>query len=584
MAKKSLVPPTEITTWLGKIKMAEDVRKKADREYGYTRAHQQYRGDYVSAVPTFIRGVKMIPINEVYAYCRAFIPSVYSRDPYISVNTRTAQGAQSAKIRELYINAYWRELRLKREVRRIILDAILSEGYIKVGYSNAMGRLVAKDGEPQIEPSEYVKNEEIFATRISWKNMVRDPDATDGLHDARWVAQNIIRPLDAVRASSFYENTKEIQPRYIVSSEDNKQHTSPSGSAEVAYASLWEVWDIDANEVFTISEGSAVYHMKKKWPYDIEGFPYVMLRFNDNPDEPYSPNLIGPWEPQLWEKMKLRAMQLDHIKRFNRQMSVEEGAMTPVEIQKLELGDTGSVTKRKKGYDVPAPIPYPPLQTDIYAIGNSIDMDKDNISGQPNAVRSAPQRTQSRTLGEIDRLMAAFQANQNTPQTLIEEFCEEVAYKILGISAQFMSGKKWIKATKRDVQDIAKAFVDQDGRPRFDGRGFNFTKADIQGIEFDVNVKAGSTLPMNKENRLQVASDLLKLGPTLGVAPNGKVAKVLGKMILGELDMPEVEAAYDEEIKAIENAKVLMRAQQQMQISEAESKLGRLQEKAGDMY
>ena len=46
------------------------------------------------------------------------------------------------------------------------------------------------------------KDEEIFATRVSWKNMVRDPDAVKGIHDARWVAQNIIKPLEAVQESS----------------------------------------------------------------------------------------------------------------------------------------------------------------------------------------------------------------------------------------------------------------------------------------------------------------------------------------------------------------------------------------------
>lgn len=580
MARKSNVAPQEITDWLGKIKYAEEARDEADKEFGYTRAHQQYVNDYYSAIPSFVKDVKMVPINEVYAYARTFIPSIYSRDPYITVNPRSANGARAAKIRELFVNAYWRELQLKREVRRIILDAVLAEGWIKLGYANSMGRLVAKDGETQLEPSEFIKNEEIFATRVSWKNMVRDPDATNGLHDARFVAQNIIRPLAAIKASSLYEHTSDLQPSFIKTGD---KKSKLRGGSDVEYGSLWEVWDIDNAEVFTVSEGSTHFLMKKKWPYEIDGYPFSLLRFNDNPDKPYAPNLIGSWEPQLWEKMKIRAMELDHIKRFNRQMSIEEGSHSNAEIQRMEEGRSGSIIRRKKGAKAPEPIPYPPIQADIYGIEGRIDLDKDNISGQPNAVRSAPQKTQSRTLGEIDRLIAAFGARQNEPQTLVEEFCEEVSYKLIGIAAQYLPGDKYVRATKKDMQAIGEAFLGDDGKARFDGRGFKFTKKDIQGTEFDVQIKSGSTLPLNRENRTQILGDLLKLGPTLGIGPNSKLAKTVGKALLSELDMPEIEAAFDEDLREMENAKKMMQATQQAELSQADMRLKHLQGQSNGM-
>lgn len=587
MAKKSNVAPLggqEITTWLSRIKRAEKVRDRADKKYGYTRATKMYQNDFASAMPTFLDGLTIMPINEVYAYMKAFIPSVYARDPYIVANPRGYQHIAAAKIAELYINAKWRDMRLKKDVKRCMLDAGLAEGWMKVGYSAVFGSIEPEEkGKPGLEPSEYIVDEEIFAARVSWRHMVKDPDAVDGIHDARWVAQRIIKPLEAVKASAVYENTADLQPSFVVDgmsdTEMADRRLDMSGEDEIAYAALWEIWDRDTNRVYTISEGNSKYLKNEKWPYKMEGFPYVLLRFNDNPDEPYAPNLIDPWIHQLWEKMKLRALTLDHIKRFNRQLSIEEGAMTPAEIKKLAEGKTAAVTKRKKGTDVPQPIPYPQVQTDIYAVESRIDLDKDNVSGQPNAVRSAPQKTQSRTLGEIDRLIAAFNARQAEPEDVLEDFCEEVAYKLLKLSMQFMSGEQYVRATQKDISEIAEALVDPiTGASRFDGIGFKFSRADIQNLEVEIDVKSGSTLPLNREARTEAVSGLLKLGPTLGIQPGGKVSRTLGKSLLSELELKEVERAYDEEQEEIDARKQLDLKMQEAQLDEAAVKIRHMKE------
>lgn len=584
-AKKAEImkTPAEISKWIGTLKRAELIRGRADETFGYSRAHLEFQGDYVSAMPSFMQGVDLVPINEVYAYAKTFIPTVYTRDPYITCNPQNAKSAPGAKINELFINAKWRELNLKRAIKRCILDAIFSEGWVKTGYTSVFGKIEPKEGEPALEPSEFIQDEEVFCERVSWRNMLRDTDAIDGIHDARWVAQEIIRPLEAVKASSIYENTAKLQPSFIVRPDSDDRmlrqarDTGYDTAEEVAYARLWEIWDRDSNRVFTISEGCEGFLKNEKWPYKIQGFPFALLRFNENPDECYAPNLIAAWEPQLWEKIKIRAMQLDHIKRFNRQLSVEKGAMTPAEMDMFKKGITGSVIERAKGTEPPKPIEYAQIQPDIYAVENKIDLDKDNISGQPNAVRSAPQKTQSRTLGEIDRLISAFSSRQGEPQDIVEDFCEEIAYKLLGISEQYMTGEQYVRATGKDIEAIGKAILDPvTGESRFDGTGFRFTKEDIKGIEYELDVKSGSTLPLDKQNRTDALVQILKLGPTIGINPGSKVSRMLGKALISEFDMKEVEAAYDEEQKAIEKQAKMGDAIARQGIEQGELKLANL--------
>ena len=106
MAKtKRQTEKEEIREWFNRIEYAKRVRRDADEKYGYTKATQMYQGDYRSAMPSFVTDVPIIPINEVYSFIKTFIPSVFSRNPHISVNAKGAKHIASSKIWELWTNA-----------------------------------------------------------------------------------------------------------------------------------------------------------------------------------------------------------------------------------------------------------------------------------------------------------------------------------------------------------------------------------------------------------------------------------------------------------------------------------------------
>jgi hypothetical protein len=71
---------------------------------------------------------------------------------------------------------------------------------------------------------------------------------------------------------------------------------------------------------------------------------------------------------------------------------------------------------------------------------------------------------------------------------------------------------------------------------------------------------------------------LLKLGPTLGIQPNGLVARTLGKNLISEFELKEVEAAYDEEQRQIDAMKQLSSAAQQMELQQAQLKVKNMRE------
>lgn len=568
MAKKSTVQPDYVEKLLNKVKHAEKERDDADEKYGYSRCLKEYRGDYATAMPSFLRDTQLIPINEVFAYTKAFIPSVYSRNPHIAFNAKGAKHIASSKLLEAGVNAYWRELRLKQQIRRCIFDAIFAEGWMKVGFSAVFGSIEPEDGEVPLENNEFIRDEEIFATRISWKHMVRDCDAVDGIHDARWLGQKIIKPYEAIINSPLYTG-KDISPTHTTIPEDGSLKRRNQGEDREEFIEFWEIWDMDTEKVYWVSDGCVEYMREPQdWPYKFDGYPFEMLRFNADSDQTYHPNLISPWEPQLWEKIKIRSMQMDHIKRFNRQLWARKGSVTKPEMEKFSRGQTGAVNFYE-GDMPPQPAQYPQIQTDIYTIESRIDMDKDNISGQPNAVRSAPQRTQSRTLGEIDRLITSFQSRQNDPQGEVEDFCDEIATKLAAIMQDYLPGAKLVEVTQEDLPAVIAAF----GKENWDGVRFKFTREQISGAEFETEVKTGSTLPLDRQGRIDAMISILKLGPSIGISPNSKLSQVIGKNILSEFEMKEIEIAYEEMIAEIERAKVVARAAAQAQNALAQQKI-----------
>lgn len=81
---------------------------------------------------------------------------------------------------------------------------------------------------------------------------------------------------------------------------------------------------------------------------------------------------------------------------------------------------------------------------------------------------------------------------------------------------------------------------------------------------------------------MEVLQGLLKLGPTLGIQPGGKVARVLGKSLLSELELKEVEQAFDEEMQQLENTQRLLRLQQEQNLTEAEQQMRHMREAGPD--
>ena len=534
-----ITDPKRITArqWMKRINRSLKVRDQVRDDQNWKRIHEEYKGKYrVNS-----GGVNAPPINLVYGYVHTAIPRIYFRDPHMTINPKGAESIMGARILELSVGYIFRELNLKGEVRRMLMDAYLvGHGWFKFGYIGKLGQTTT---EAPDDASEYIQDEEIFVAYVPYEDVVFDVSlAQDPPHDCRWIAHRIIRPLSELKDDQQYANTGKLRSNVTARDSRGDKMDDTLKDSDLDLFEFWEVHDKDTNTIYCVCDGTDRYLRETPNVYAMNGLPFSMFKFNPVPGEPYPLSDIYIIEAQILERVKLRAAHINHIKRWSRQLSIEEGAMTKEEMEKFAQGIDGTVTQRKRGSQPPAPIQYADIQKESFQIDQLIQQDIDAVIGQNEVDRGGVAKTDTNTKFELQAQQAGSGARQAQRQDLLEDFLEEVTMKVIALIKQFQTTPRYVRITGMSLEQIAAAFPGL----QVDGTGIYFTRDNING-EYDVEAKAGSTLPLNRENKVKLIESSINIGPALGIMPGTPTAIALGKALFRELDLKEVSDAYEQQ-------------------------------------
>lgn len=574
----------EVTNWLKTINFTENWRQRISTKMGWSRFIDEYKGDW-DWLKQSVK-IPLVPVNLVYAYTKTESARLYFRDPWITVNPKRQEDIGSAQIAEQVINYMWGELNLKQEVKQALTESILvGHSWIKVGYVAEFGTAESRSadkkkgpGRPRkeeviLDANEYLKSENCFAYYVPYKDVLIDPSATyPATHNARWMAHRIVKPLRAIKKSGLYKHTDEIRPsKYINDEESGSQSLTVSGEKDtdigVDSGVLYEIYNLDTMKVTTVSPGCEYKLREIEYPDYLNGnLPFVQIGFNFVPGELYPLSDIAPHEPQIIEITKMMAIELNHLKRWNRQVIVSPDFFNPEEESKFKDGNDGAIIKANvpaggdlsSGFYIP---PYAPVQQDVYGMWNQIMDVWRNISGQSDLERGANQRTATRTLGELRLQLQGGRARADEKVDVLEDAIAEVARKLLTIMQKKFDLPKIVRIVgNKSIQDKVKASLA--ARPSVQGQtapgvsnpvdqqavttdfSFSWNKTDIMG-EMDVDVVSGSTVPMDKDNQLEILEKLATYLPAMGVAPGSPAAKAYGREIVRLLGMQNLMSVMD---------------------------------------
>lgn len=577
----------EVESWLRTISKAEQQRDEEGKRAGWQRFINEYKNEW-----GFLQGqvsIPIIPINLIYAYVKTEIARLYFRDPWITVNPKRMEDVGASQIAEQIINYTWGELNLKNEIKKALLESILvGHSYMKVGYAaefgtvesqpkpdvkRGPGRPPKQDKVAEIETSEYIKAENAFSYHVPYKDVVFDPSASfPPTSNARWMAHKIVKPLRAIKESKIYDHTDDLKTTSPI--EDAKQSYDTSSTAtekmnnEIRSATLYEIYDLDHMRIVTVSPGCPYYLNEIAYPeYLSGGFPLSMLAFNPVPGEVYPLSDVAAQEGLSIEMTKIVAIWINHLKRHNRQIIIEPDLFTDTELDKFKDGNDGAIIKANgpivDKYFVPQ---YPPVQADSYQIYNEVYKLHQIVSGQTPADQGGQAKVPTRTLGELRLQMMGGHARADEKVDVLEDFIAEIARKLLSIMQKKYDLPKITRIVgPMSIQHKLQQSLPQrpSAQPQVPGQpgqpsqpnpvqatsfqsdfGFSWNRQDILG-QMDVDVVAGSTVPMDKESNLAIMEKMIPMLAAAGITPGSPAAKQYAREMFRLIGNQSLEAIMD---------------------------------------
>lgn len=534
--------PSSASGWLKRISRAKKYRDQIKDKQGWDANLDAYKGDY--KINSQI--VKAPPINIAFGYVDTGIARLYARDPYLSVNAGRGTSIEKAHLLEKVLNWLKKEINLKNEVERVLRDTYIAAcGWIKVGFAGEIGEKPVDANDDKSEMAETVEKGEVFAKFVPWEDILFDVTlCSDPPYDCPWIAHRIVKPIQEWKDSKLYDWPEDIKPNLSTIQPDGKKIDEKLKDADTDLFEVWEIHDTVTNKIYAVAESCDKFGREDENTAKMKGLPFSMLKFNPVPKEPYPLADLTIIMPQILERIKLRGAQLNHIKRWSRQLSIEKGAMSPQEIDKFTNGVDGAVTQREKGSAPPVPIQYAPLQEEIFVLDQLIQKDMDTSIGQNEVDRGSPAPGGGKkTKYELQEQQQGSASRTQKRQDKLEDFLGEVASKLVALMKQFYDTPRYVAITGMSVAEVTEKMGL--GIDNIEQGGIVFTKEDIQG-EFDIEVKAGTTLPLNKEQRLRTIEGLLETLPKTGLQPGNPVTMAVLGELFRELDLQEVVKAFDE--------------------------------------
>jgi hypothetical protein len=530
------------------IKKHKKLQEDMERKYRWKTLIDEYKGQFELTERGY--DIQIIPDNLIFAYVKTELPSLYIRDPHIKINPKNRTSIQTAKVMEEVVNYLWKYKKLKREVKKCIVEALLiGHSWIKQGYTGKFGSVE----DDAVGTMDTIEEEDIFAYHINYKDISFDTDAIDPPYDCKWIAHSVW--MSSTELKEKYPQIPNIPEAY--EDEDTTRPTSDEERRKAGKTQIHEIWDIEEKKVCVVMDGVDQYLEEKEWPLQMRGMPFSMLKFNFSNDMPYGLSDVAMFEVQVLEQMKLESQALDHVKRYNRQVLSPPGNISDDEEAKLIRGITGSIIKAENPEKV-MPLPYPPVPQDAYALLERIKENRILISGQSPLEQGGSAKTSTRAVGELQMIQEGARNRRSEKIDLVEDFVEEVASKLIALLKQFVQTPYYVRILGQDSPELQAAIQErasaQGPEAATQPGGFTFTSEDIEG-EYDTEAVSGSSTPVDLVEENKTLFQFIELGPKAGAIPGGPFLSSVAKKIVENTQNQELILSMEQEAQLQQQTK-----------------------------
>ena len=503
---------------------------------------QRYVGKHVSA---YSREWDLM-LNEIYPIIQNNLPSIFFRNPRAFLKPRNktfivkkrnpmtgimeeveADSSKSAKTQEYLLNYCLQEIKYKRETRKVLLDALLFPfGILWHGYKGDFGMTE--------ENSYWIKDDKVFVKRISPMQFIHDPSVgMANIDEARWVGRIIEVPL-----TDFFEDDKlDIDKALIkgyrafgnkIGTHTREQMLRLGAEDEIKLMNSSKALLDYTNQQFKDSRYSKfirIYEIymrptkKEKrdgkkgyivlftpeqdkplrvsdWSVKAEGFPSILLQFNELPDNMFGISDIDTYKSIADQKNSVINIQLRNAQECSKTwVGLSKEGANEEDIEKVQKGDNTIITfesgnPKDRMYVASA---GGGASSELYLLDTRIQKNLEDKSGVTDLKRGFLQSGEE-SAASVKIRAAGGGARPAYRQDIMSDFLKDSFLYINELNKQFMPYKEAVRI-------VGSLDIEWSEKP---------TKEEIQaGV--DVEIDAISMLPENPEKELQEMQTILAL-------------------------------------------------------------------------
>lgn len=496
-------------------------REKEGNEVLWKRMVDLYKGKHYQKNAKSDRAV----INQAFATKNVISPSVAVNNPKFTINARKDDSAAQAVVAETVLNYIWRTYKYQRDFRLAVDDMlVIGHGWIKVGYK-ATKPPETKVADPKSDDRDNADAEGIddrdetieanvesellvpwdedrpFVERISPFDVFVDPHARHP-KEMSWIAQRTRRRVNDVKVDKRYEKAAReavngrMSSAFSVEDRDGRGETERVTDSNAQFVDVIEFYDLRRQEVSTFAadaEDGLFLVKPKRIPFTF-GHPFVMLRDYEVMDHFYPMGELEAIEVLQHELNATRTQMLNHRSKFARKYIVHKDSFDEQAMKSIRSDvDNEMVMFDGEIQDMERAVVAMPVQgtpPDFYNQSDLIQSDIDRISGVSDYMRGATANIR-RTATEAAMIQDAQNARAADKLANIEQVLSEIGERLIQLMQQFMTGEHVVRIVGMNSPTWVK-----------------FDSEYIQG-QFDFEVEAGSTQPMNESFRQQQALQLV---------------------------------------------------------------------------
>jgi hypothetical protein len=497
MAKKKSKDEV-VNFWAAEIKAGERYRDKYGQAKRWSDYRDYYRGEWNQTI---------LPVNRIFSYGRSLIPRVYFRSPRVCATPTRPDLAAHARVVEAIDNWLIKETNLKQTLKRAALHAYLcGTGPIKLGYDSEFGFIptqmvdrntstvtqVARNENRNIEYNVNINPGMPWADPCMPEDIIVPWGAKYGTN-LPWIAHRILRPLDDVKADQKYKNVGEIKGTRRARVDESLTQKLYFKNDELKYAELFEIRDMQYNEVIVICEDTVL--LRQPDALQVEGAPFEFIIFNEDPEYFWGIPDVRILEPQQLELNETRTQTAYHRRIALLKFLYLKGAIKEEELERFLSGKVGvAVGVDAESLASAISIMQPHIPPDLQAEAQNILNDmRESMGFSENQEGSFSRGRSPRSATEVTQVAQSFEARVNERQDIVADVLERVVRKWNQYIFSFWDQERVIEVVG----------------PGGDQFWVKYTGEELKG-EYTLKIDPESGFPVTHQVRLQAMDNLMK--------------------------------------------------------------------------